>query len=294
MNTFAAGYLTGYYEMNTLVQRLGELRGTNALNGFWARVHGGKFNMDGMEHSREFDLDYGGVHIGYDHRYGGLWGGDLYAGVMFGYGKGDLDFDYADGGCDLDSKTLAIYGTYKQSSGFYVDAVLKYQWLGYEFDTFDSAGTKITANNVDDGGLGFSVEAGKRFDLKNNWFIEPQAQLSYLKQDGGAFDMSHGLRVSISEWTSLLGRLGARAGYDDGAQSFYAKVSWVKEFDGDLDFTAKDAGFRESFDDDWWVYGVGYATKINEKNSLYLDVERASSGVFEQEWAIKAGWRTEF
>lgn len=97
--------------------------------------------------------------------------------------------------------------------------------MDYEFNTYDSTGTKVTANDLDGGGLGFSVEAGKRFALENNWYVEPQAQLSYQKQDGGTFNMSNGLRLGVSNWTSLLGRIGARVGYESGVHSFYAKLS---------------------------------------------------------------------
>lgn len=294
VNTVAGGYLMGYAEMNTLIQRLGELRDTPMQNGFWARLHGAKFNTDGMRFGKEFDLDYGGVQIGYDRKIATEWEGDLYAGVMFGYGKGDIDFAYAGGGGDVDSKTIGVYGTYKQKDGLYIDAVLRYQWIDYEFDTFDSVGTKVTANDIDSGGFGLSIEAGKRFELRNGWYAEPQAQLSYLKQDGGTFNMSNGLRVAVSDWTSLLGRLGARVGYESGAHNFYAKLSWVKEFDGDLDFRANGSSFSDSFDDNWWVYGIGYASKINDKNSIYMDIERASGGVFEQDWSIRAGWRIAF
>lgn len=58
--------------------------------------------------------------------------------------------------------------------------------------------------------------------------------------------------------------------------------------------TADDGGVswhsvEESFGDDWWVYGIGYTSRLNERNSLYLDVERASGGSFTQPWRVCAG-----
>lgn len=295
MNTFRGAYILSYAEMNTLVQRLGDLRTTPKLSGLWFRVHGGKFEADRGNTLKAFDMDYGGVQIGYDRRIENNWNGDIYAGVMFGYAKGDIDYQKgADG--ESTSKSVGLYGTFIKPDGFYVDAVLKYQWVDNEFDAFDLNGMKVTGDSADTNGLGASLEIGKNLSLDKKtdagWYVEPQAQLSYQRFGSGHFTASNGLRVGVKSFTSLLGRLGLRVGYETNDTNFYAKVSRIEEFDGKINFMANGASaIIEKLDNGWWVYGIGCTSRINDKNSLYLDLERSSNGIFEQQWKATAGWR---
>lgn len=66
-------------------------------------------------------------------------------------------------------------------------------------------------------GLGLSQEVGHRFVFPTSsetreWFVEPQAQLSYYFMDGKRFSMSNGMSVNLRSNNSLNGRLGVVAG----------------------------------------------------------------------------------
>lgn len=300
VNSFAGSYLLAYAETQTLLQRMGDLRQSPHLNDLWFRVHGGKFESNSKSFVRGFDMDYGGVQIGYDRKIAHKWNGDIYAGVMFGYSKGDLDYDKHGSG-EVDSKKLGVYGVYVRPDGFYADVILKYQWMTNDFDAIGADGSLIRGSDVDTGGFGASLEVGKRFQVGRSrenyggWYVEPQLQLSYQRQDGGWFSADGGqLRIGIDPFTSLLGRVGMLVGYETDRTNLYAKVSKVKEFDGDLTVRSGSAFAEESFGDDWWVYGIGVTSRINDRNSLYFDVERASGGSFSQPWRVTAGWRLEF
>lgn len=299
VSTFYASYLLSYADTQTLIQRLGDLRETPHLNGFWFRTHGGKFESNSRSFMQPFDMDYWGVQLGYDRKIENGWDGDLYAGVMFGYSKGDLDY-LSSGKGDVDSKTLGVYGTFISRNGFYADLALKYQWMDNDFDVLDSAGTRVTGGKASTNGFGASLEIGRRFFFgkdggsKEGWYIEPQAQLSWLRQSDGYFTASNGLHIGLDDYTSLLGRIGILAGYKLDRSNFYVTVSKVKEFDGDADIYANGVRIENSFGGDWWVYGLGFTSRLNDRNSVYLDVERASGGPFTQAWAVRAGWRITF
>lgn len=296
VNTFTGAYLMSYAETETLLQRLGDLRTSPRASGLWFRAHGGKFESNAKSFVSEFDMDYGGIHIGYDRKYDIGGNGDFYGGIMFGYGKGELKYLHSGKG-DVDSKMLGIYGTLIQPSGLYIDAVLKYQWMGNDFDVLDSASDRVIGGGVNTGGLGASIEFGQRIPFsgvqKSGWYAEPQVQLSYMRQDGGIFTASNNLRIGVEPFTSLLGRLGILIGYETPDKNFYAKVSRVKEFDGDLLILSNGTPVSEGFGGSWWVYGLGFTSKVNDRNSVYVDVERASGGTFTQPWSAKIGWRTE-
>lgn len=308
VNSFAGSYMLGYAEMQTLYQRLGELRHSTRPGGFWARVYGGEFESDAGKYAHAFDMDYGGVQIGFDSKVENDWNGALHAGIMFGCGRGVLDYIGSKGNGKVDSKTLGVYGTYIGNDGWYVDALVRYQWTDNEFDVIDTAGLKVKGGDIDMGGFGASVEVGKRVyagerkadekaDCKTakaaGWYVEPQAQISYQRLNGGYFNASNNLRVGVDSFSSLLGRLGVLVGYETNVTNFYGKISRVKEFDGDMDIRANGATVRESLGGSWWVFGLGVTSKIGDRNNIYVDVERTSGGSFKQPWKVNLGWRME-
>ena len=304
INTFAANYLLNYAETDTLIRRLGDLRFTEDSSGAWFRAYGGKFESNSRSFVKEFDMNYGGAQVGYDRKLEKSWlpGGDTYLGLYFGYSKGDLDYrENGYGSGDAENKTLGAYATYVAKNGFYVDAIIKYVWSKNDFSVYDSQGTMVTGDDVSLGGFGASLEVGKRFRFKANanggaWYVEPQAQLSYQRQGSAYFYANNGLNIGIDDFNSLLGRIGTLIGYETEKTNFYAKVSYVKEFDGDMDIRYGNGTHiaGESFGDEWWVYGIGVTHQVNQKNSLYLSLERSSGGSFTEDWALRGGWRITF
>ena len=95
----------------------------------------------------------------------------------------------------------------------------------------------------------------------------------------------------MDSFDSLLGRLGMLAGYETAKTNVYVKVSYVKEFDGDVNIIANNVSIPESFGDSWWEYGLGFTTKLNDRNSIYMSLERSSGGKFTEPWKVYAGWR---
>lgn len=303
INTFAANYLLNYADMNTLIQRLGDLRDNAYNSGAWFRAYGGKFKSLEREYVHDFDMDYWGVQAGYDRKLEKSWfkNGDTYLGAFFSYGNADLDYlQYGHGNGEVKNKTLGLYATYMRNDGFYVDTIVKHVWSETSFNVLDSHGTMVTGKDVDTGGLGASIEVGKRFrfgkenNAKGSWYIEPQAQITWQHMGSGAFMASNGLCIGLDSYDSVLGRIGFLLGYQTNNTNFYAKASYMKEFNGDLNINANGVNIFETFDDNWFVYGIGVTHKINDRNSLYFDLERSTGGKFEQDWAINGGWRISF
>nr|MBP9483994.1 autotransporter outer membrane beta-barrel domain-containing protein [Negativicutes bacterium] len=301
LNGFAGSYLLNYAETQTLTQRLGDLRQGENQNGVWAKVYGGKFNSSADSFLSGFDMTYSGIQVGGDHQIALKEGnGDLYVGGMFGYGKGNLDYGVGSG--SVDSKTLGVYGTYKAPTGFYADMVLKYGWMKNDYKVLDSSNVTIKGDDMNTSGLSASMEIGQRLHLdrktKEGWYVEPQAQLTVGHQSGGSFTASNGLNINVDSYNSVLGRVGMQAGYEvksgKNPINVYAKASYVHEFDGDVGIRFNGVGVNQSFGDSWITYGVGATAQIGKKHNLYVDIERASGGKFNQPWAVNAGYRFEW
>lgn len=292
VSVFSAAYLMSCAETTTLHQRLGDLRAARD-GGVWFRVHGGKFESAAKSFVREFDMKYGGVQAGYDRKLKGM-DGQMYVGAMFGYAKGDLEY-LRSGKGEVDSKTAGVYATYSHANGMYADMTLKYQWMDNKFDVLDTASGRVTGDSVRTGGPGASLEVGKRFNIgaaeKEGWYLEPHARLSYSRQSGGTFRASNGLNISVDGFTSLIGRAGVTIGYDNGRTNLFFKAAREKEFDGDVTIIANGERITEDFGGSRWLFGVGVTSKLNDRNSLYLTVDRTEGDSFVRPWEINAGLR---
>lgn len=298
INLFSGSYLINYAETQTLLQRMGELRNNDSKGNIWARTFGGKFKSNGDNFLRGYDMNYWGLQVGADKKFTLKNNkGDIYFGGMFGYTKGDIG--YRRGSGSIDSKSLGIYGTYIAPSGFYSDLILKYGWMKDDFKVYDSAGNHVKGDDIITHGVTLSMEVGQKIHfnkkLKEGWYVEPQVQLSYGHQNGDSFTASNGLRIGVDSYNSVLGRLGTNIGYEvkggKNPVNVYGKVSYVHEFDGDVDYRLNNSKESTSYGDSWWVYGVGITAQIGKKHNVYLDIERSSGGKFTQEWAINGGYR---
>ena len=297
VNVVSGGYLLNYAETQALLQRMGDLRQDQSDGGIWARAFGGKFTSSSDGFLSGFDMSYSGMQVGADKKIALKNKGSLYLGGMFGYSKGNLDYGVGSG--SIDSKTLGAYGTYIAPTGFYADLVLKYGWMKNDFKVLDTAGDWVTGEKMKTDGLAASLEIGQRIHLdrksKEGWYLEPQAQLSTGHQSGGSFNASNGLQVDVDSYKSTLGRLGLNAGYEiksgENPVNIYAKASYVHEFDGDVGYRLNGSREQTSFGDSWWTYGVGITAQLNQKHNIYLDIERASGGQFNQPWSVNGGYR---
>lgn len=298
MNLVGGSYLLNYAENQTLLQRMGELRDSEHKQGVWARVYGGKFTSSGNSFLDGYEMTYTGLQVGRDKKFNlGENKGNIYFGGMFGYGKGSLD--YGNGSGNVDSKTLGLYGTYMNPNGFYADAVLKYNKMKNDYQVLDTAGVGIKGEDINTDGVHFSLEVGQRIHLdrqeKLGWYVEPQAQISVGRVTGGDFTASNGLRIHVDDYNTVLGRVGMLVGYEvksgKNPVNIYGKVSYVHEFDGDVGYRFNGISVNDSFGDSWITYGVGATAQFGKNHNLYLDIERASGGQFNQPWAVNGGYR---
>lgn len=299
INLFSGSYLLNYAEMSAFLQRMGDLRQGKEEGGIWARTYGGKFESNGDSFLRSYDLSYWGLQVGADKKLTRKdQKGDWYVGGMVGYSKGSLDYGYGDG--TIDSKSVGAYGTYIAKNGFYADLALRYNWMKDDFKVLDSAGDRVTGKDITSHGISASMEVGRRYHFdktgKNEgWYIEPQAQLVIGHYNGDNFKASNDLRFEVDSYNSVLGRIGMNIGKEvksgKNPINAYAKVSYVHEFDGDVNYYLNNSKESASFGDSWWTYGVGITAQIHDKHQIYLDVERATGGKFDQSWAISGGYR---
>lgn len=299
-STFSASYLLNYAETTTLYQRLGDLRRGEVSASPWIRVYGGRYSVDPGQMVSGYGMSYRGIQIGGDCKKElSNDRGTIYTGGMLGYTTSGQSYQSGDGSAS--STTLGLYRTHVDPQGRYASVVAKYGWMNNDYKVLDTASTWVEGS-LSTQGPSLSLEAGQRLYAdkvnKQGWYMEPQAQLSFGRQSGGRFTASNGLSVNVNDYSSVLGRLGMVIGRETLQASrpvnTYAKLSYVKEFSGDIGFSLNGSPAKEKLGSTWWSYGAGIATQLDNDNNLYLDITRATGGNFTQCWQLNFGIRGQF
>ncbi len=313
IGTYVAGTPLFYADMDTLIQRLGELRLLDAEGrlsadsngkaiipsapaeeptiGTWVRGFGNGMHINDQV-SRAFDQDTGGFQLGADKRFVAL-NGNLYVGGFLSYFNASRDF--LDGGNgSTNAFSVGTYATWIDPKGWYADLVLKYTQLWNHFNAPASDGSSSTGD-YSIPSLGGSLEVGKRFDV-GKFFIEPQAQLAGVWEGGNNYTTSSGLMVGGSDQFSLRGRLGLRAGMHFALSNGitfepYLKVSAVHEFLTGDGITLDETPFQPTVSGTWVEAGAGLAARLNQSVYLYGEYDYANGDKIRQPWAVNAGVR---
>ncbi|MCC8159646.1 MAG: autotransporter outer membrane beta-barrel domain-containing protein [Phascolarctobacterium sp.] len=294
MSANALNYHTWRTENDKLLQRMGELRNNGeAAKGAWFRMQGSKIGRSG---NFGFENKYTAYELGYDEVTKRTEDVTRYQGFALSYTGGNSS--YSSGSGDNSSKAISFYNTEIGSKGHYLDMVLKISNMDNDFTVYDSNSNKITSdfNNT---GVALSAEYGRKNDLQNGWYIEPQAQFTLGYLGGDSYTASNGIEVSQSGIRSAVGRIGFNIGKEVGSKGIvYAKANLMHEFGGGYDVTMRDSSGRvavsDSFNDTWFEYGIGAALQTGKNNHIYFDVERSSGSDFKKDWQWNAGARWTF
>lgn len=292
----ALGYHTWRTEMDSLMQRMGDLRQEDEPdNGAWFRVKGGKINRDG---AFGFENEYVMYQLGYDDVLKRTDKYTSYIGVAFSYTDGEGSYYRGDG--ENEGKEFGLYYTKMHDNGHYLDVAVKAGRWDNDFDATDRSGNRISGD-YDNDSFAFSAEFGRKMAMgAKGWYIEPQAQLSWGYFSGADYKMSNGVSVHQSGISSLLGRVGFNIGRDINKYSnIYLKANLYHEFCGDYTVSMDDGAGNsyqrsDAFDDTWFEYGVGAAFKWGEDARFYIDAERSAGSDFEKEWTVNAGFAWTF
>lgn len=278
--------MTWRQENNDLNKRLGELRDSKGQYGLWTRMSRGeaKYNDLGIKNQ------YNYYQLGYDARISDDW----ILGGAVSYTDGESSFRDGDG---TNKHTgFAVYGSRLADDGSFIDIIAKYAHMKNEYDTYAGAGAGD--GDYSTNGFAFSAEYGKRFKGQNDFWIEPQAELTYGRVDSANFTTAKGVHVHQDSLDSLVGRLGFALGKDVKAGHVYVRASYLYDFKGDVNMYMDKDGVSDSYDHDlgggWWEFGVGTNLNLGHDTHFYFDVERTASGEVSTPWQWNAGIRYSF
>lgn len=267
--------------MNDVRKRMGDLRATEGTHGVWARYDGGQLSGDnGLDH------DFNTIQVGVDT----LSSNSIRYGVAFNYTKGESEFKRGEG--DMDAFGLAAYGTWFADSGMFADVIARVSTAESDLDVDVYNGT------MDTFAASLSGEFGWRFDVTDQFYVEPQAELTYTYLKGDSFSMGTA-KYDIDDTNSLIARVGLSAGLKcpDDKGDVYARVSAVHEFLGDSEIAGiSNSRYVQKMDgDDTWVeFGIGANFNLSKTTYVYADLERTEGAKLEEDWRAVVGVRHAF
>ncbi|MDR1146031.1 MAG: autotransporter outer membrane beta-barrel domain-containing protein, partial [Verrucomicrobiales bacterium] len=300
-----------FAQQNSLLKRIGELRygarasrppagGTPALHNLieniWLRSYGQQLNVGSQVSGKAYEQLIYGVDLGTDHKFTISADSDLYLGLYAGYGRSNIDYRTPGTDGEINSYYGGLYATWLHSSGFYLDATFKAASVNNDLKAPYST-TQLTAN-YNDVNVGGSIEIGKKFTFRDDWFIEPQLQVNYLHilaEDYTAGPMT----ISAQDLDALQLRIGSLFGRtinltNSGALQPYIKVSGVETISSGGAIRNGYQSTRANTDGARAELGTGLIWQLDDANQLHLDYEASFGDKYDKPWGLTAGYRHQF
>ena len=278
--------MTWRQENNDMNKRLGELRDSKGEHGAWVRMARGESKYG----SQNVKNQYNYYQVGYDEKLS--TNTNWTVGVALTRTEGTSTF--ARGTGENKHTGFAVYGSYLNDNGSFVDLIAKYARIDNDYSTI---GAGVGDASYETNGYSLSAEYGKRFTKDNGFWIEPQVELTYGTVGSVDYLTSKGARVHQDSVDSLVGRLGFSLGKDIKQGNVYVRASYLYDFDGETSATMVGKGsqkYEQDLGGGWWEVGVGTNLNLSDATHLYFDVEKTYGGNVATPWQWNAGVRWSF
>ena len=299
LNMSRANYSNAIY-MDRLNKRLGEARYINSEEdeGMWVHIRHDRIGKDDAYRSQNTMYE-----LGYDQKQE-CDNGERRVGMAIDYMHGDTGYKDIAGKGEIDRYGLWLYDTWMGDKGHYADYVAKWGHLSNDFEVYTMQnGDKVTgdySNNV----FSVSAEYGRKKDIGNDWYFEPQVQAQLARVTGADYTTNQGTKVSVDGINSLIGRAGFRLGKDFGAEkqsTVYIKADVLHEFLGDQDVRVLDkssdnkwAGISYENEGTWYDVGFGFATQMSKNSYAFMDFEKSFGNDNDETYQINVGMQWSF
>ena len=290
INMSRANYKNAIY-MDRLNKRLGEARYINneEEQGMWVRLRHDRIGQSGD--FRSMNTMY---ELGYDEKQD-CDNGERRVGFAVDYMRGSTTYSDILGKGETKRYGLWLYDTWMGDKGHYADYVAKWGHLSNDFDIRDKDSFERVTGDYSNNVFSVSAEYGRKKNIGNDWYIEPQAQLQLARVTGAEYTTTtQDTKVSVDGINSLIGRAGFRLGRDvDERSTMYIKADLLHEFLGDQTITATDAtgSLRETFENKgtWYDIGFGFATALGKDSYAFMDFEKSFGNDNDETYQINAG-----
>lgn len=280
--------------MDRLNKRMGEARYIDGDDGLWVRLRHDRIGKEDAFRSMNTMFE-----LGYDRKVQDQKDGEHRRGVAFDYMRGEANYTNVMGSGDVRRAGVWLYDTWLGDKGHYSDYMLKYGHLSNDFDIFAPTTADKISGDYDNDVWSASAEYGRKKDIGNDWYFEPQAQLQYAYVTSADYTTSQNTKVSLDGIDSLIGRAGFRLGRDTSeGNTVYFKADILHEFLGDQRVHASDitGALDTTYDNEgtWYDVGFGFSHRMGEDSYMFLDVEHSFGNDNEDTYQINIGLNRAF
>ncbi|EJF96218.1 BafA family autotransporter [Bartonella elizabethae] len=220
----------------------------------------------------DFKLDQTGIVLGIN----GLseWeNGEFYIG---GFGSYDhARIAHARGGTSgINSYGIGAYVTYLDHSGWYLDALLKYNHYQNTLKAISTNGLGIEGS-YKQWAVGTSFEAGYRLQTSKSSWLQPYGQFTWLQVEGKEIKLSNDMRGDMRPFTSLRSEIGLSLGYEFGSgmassSQAYITAAWLRENKDENQTVINERhAFTSDLSGNAGKLGIGLSSFVSEKLKLY-------------------------
>lgn len=274
--------------MDRLNKRVGEARYLDGDDGLWVRLRHDRIGKDDAFRSLNTMME-----LGYEWKAKGQKDGEHRQGVAFDYMRGEADYTNVMGSGDVRRAGVWLYDTWLGDRGHYTDYVVKYGRLSNEFNIFNELGTEVSGD-YDNDVWSVSAEYGRKKDIGNEWYFEPQAQMQYAYVTSADYTTSQGTKVKLDGIDSLIGRAGFRLGRDTSeGNTVYFKADILHEFLGDQSIRAMDKTgvLSTTYENEgtWYDVGFGFSHRMGKDSYMFLDLEHSFGNDNDETYQINIG-----
>jgi outer membrane autotransporter protein len=178
-------------------------------NSVWVRSYGNQYNVDNA-YGDGYTQNQTGITGGADTVVD--FGGRAWVlGGFVGASHTKMDLKYGSS-ATVDSLNAGVYGsTFDVESGVFVNVMAKINQFDNKAKVTMSDGTRAKGDYKALGASG-SVAVGKHIGLKDDYFVEPQVQLSTGVTQSDSYRLDNGLEVKADTMRSFQGKVGVRGG----------------------------------------------------------------------------------
>lgn len=288
-----ANYRNAVY-LDRLNKRLGEARFIDGDEGMWVRMRHDRIGMkDAFRSSNTmYQLGYDKLHKQYDN-------GERHVGAAIDYLDGETSYSKVGGTGEISRLGFWMYDTWLGNKGHYADYVAKFGHMSNDFDIKSFVTGESITGEYDNNLFSVSAEFGRKKDIGNDWYVEPQVQLQLARITDAAYATTQGTDVYVDAINSLIARAGFRLGKDVAKDStIYFKADVMHEFLGDQRIVANDntGTMDETFGNKgtWYDIGFGLAKVVGHNSYAYLDVEKSFGNDNDDTYQINGGVQWSF
>ncbi|MCW6625728.1 autotransporter outer membrane beta-barrel domain-containing protein [Yersinia ruckeri] len=284
-------------EMQSLRFRHGDLRNNAGDNaGIWGRFLLNDTRIYAAE-GAAYKLKQNGMELGADNMIA-LVSGKLVLGGLAVFSDNTLEHSRG-GQSSIDSYGIGGYATYFNYSGYYIDAVIKYNHFSDNLNVVMTDG-ELTKGSYSQNALTTSVETGFNYKLNEIVWVEPYIRGTYFVTDNQNFTLDNGMRAHTGVTRSARVELGSTLGIDYMLSNGktvrpYLRAALENEFINSNNVVVNDSDeFNNDFSGLTGKYGIGVSAALSGKASMYAEANYRKGHNVESPVIANVGFRINF